>query len=506
MGEASALRLARKTGYRLQVRDLIKQALGTDARSRDVEELRREAVACMGDFAGSEPLLWADLPKGVVVSAIAARPDSTSLALGLSDGTVSVRALPRGDEMARLRGHGAPVSDVGFAPGGRRLVVADTGGTIEVWEANERDDWSRTRTIAADRPIPGYRLGRPVSLAVTPDGKTLAVCSALATSISLWDLANGTPAGRLSVPGQEQLTCLALSPDGKRLAAGYRGPDGHGALIWDLAARRVERTVTPGLELVLGIAFSPGGRWLACACSEGVALFDTAEFQRRLFLRGDLPTGVAFSRDDQVLAIPAEKLGAMRLWDVAVNREIAVLDCPHAGGAVTFSPDGRYLIASSDGTVRLWTPWATEEKLTLPGHLGGIPGIASNRKGTLLASAGKDRTVRIWDAASGRLLKTLADFRGPVQAVAFSPDDRRLVTAEFQGDLRIWDLATWKADPLPDPGLGRPLWSIDFTADGRSFWAAGSPQTAIWRVRDGGRAGETRPHRAGILPHRGEYL
>ncbi len=111
----------------------------------------------------------------------------------------------------------------------------------------------------------------------------------------------------------------------------------------------------------------------------------------------------------------------MRLWDVAVNREIAVLDCPNAGGAVAFSPDGRYLVASSDRAIRLWTPWTTAEKLTLPGHLGGIPGIASDRKGTLLASAGKDRTVRIWETASGRLRKTLSDFRGPVQAVAFSP-------------------------------------------------------------------------------------
>jgi WD40 repeat protein len=37
--------------------------------------------------------------------------------------------------------------------------------------------------------------------------------------------------------------------------------------------------------------------------------------------------------------------------------------------------------------------------------------------------------------------------------------------------------------------LSRSLWSIDFTADGRSFWAAGSPQTAIWRVGLEGRAG-----------------
>jgi WD40 repeat protein len=483
--EASALRLARKTGYRVQVRDLIKQALGSDARTRDVEELRSEAVACMGDFAGSEPRLWSDIPKGVAVSAIAPRPDSASVALGLSDGTVSVRALPGGAERARLRGLDAGISDVAFVPGGRTLIAADGNGAVAIWESKEGDAWSRSRTIAADRPLPGYRVGRPVSIAVTPDGKTLAVGSALTTSVSLWDIATGTSTGRLAVPGREQLTCLALSPDGNRLAAGYREPDGHGALIWDLATRRVERTIAPELELVLGIAFSPGGRWVACACSEGVALFDAVDFQRRLFLRGDIPTGVAFSPDDQVLAIPAEKLGALRLWDVAVNREVAVLDCPHANGAVTFSPDGRYLVASNDDAVRLWTPWVTDEKLTLPGHLGGIPGIAVNREGTLLASAGKDRTVRIWDALSGKLLKTLNDFRGPVQAVAFGPGARQLVTAEFNGDLRLWDIATAKSELLPDPGLGRPLWSIEFTPDGRHFWAQGSPRAAVWQVRDG---------------------
>ena len=502
--EARALRFARKTGYRVQVWDIIKQALRSDAHSRNLDELRREAVACMGDFAGSDPRIWADLPKGVVVSAVAARPDSALVAMGLSDGSISVRSLPGGAERARLPGRDSAVSDVLFASEGRRLIAADAIGTVTIRESKDGDVWSRTRTIVADPPLAGYRVGRPVSVAVTPDGKTLAVCSALATSISLWDLAEGTPAGRLSVPGREQLTCLAMSPDGKRLAAGYRGPDGHGALIWDFAARRVERTIRPELELILGIAFSPRGRWLACACSEGVALFDAGEFQRRLFLRGDIPTGVAFSPDDQVLAIPAEKLGALRLWDVAVNREVAVLDCPRANGAVTFSPDGRYLIASNGDAVRLWTPWVTDEKITLTGHLGGIPGIAANREGTLLASAGKDRTVRIWDAASGRPIKSLFDFSGPVQAVAFAPDGRRLVTAEFQDELRIWEIATAKAEPLPAPGLGRPLWTIEFTPDGRSFWAQGSPQAAV--LARPGRNGSREGADAGIRRNPAEQL
>jgi WD40 repeat protein len=486
--EARARRLSRRTGYRRHVLELIKLALQSDARSRDVEELRREAVDCMGDFAGSEPGLWADLPVGVLVTAIAAHPGSSTVALGCSDGTLSIRDLPAGMERARLRGHDARISDLAFVPHGRGLISVDVSGVISVWEAGKDSSWSRTRTIKADSPGTGYRVGRPLSLAVTPDGKTLAVCSALASSISLWEVASGKPDGRISVPGQEQLTCLALSPDGKHLAAGYRSPAGHGALIWDMAARRVEHRVIPDLEIVLGIAFSPGGQWLACACSEGIALFDADQFERRLFMRGDIPAGVAFSHGDQVLAIPAEKLGILRLWDVAVNREVAVLDCPHASGAVTFTPDGRYLIASSGEAVRMWTPWETSEKVTLPGHTGGIPGIACNQDGPLLASAGKDRTVRIWDALLGRLIKTLSGFRGPVQSVAFTPGGGWLVTAEFNGGIRVWDVATWKAETIPDPGLGRPLWSVNFTPDGRFLWAQGSPQTAIWRVRHGEQA------------------
>ena len=131
--------------------------------------------------------------------------------------------------------------------------------------------------------------------------------------------------------------------------------------------------------------------------------------------------------------------------------------------------------------MRYFDPWVTDEKITLTGHLGGIPGIAVNREGTLLASAGKDRTVRIWDSASGRPVKTLTDFSGPAQAVAFAPDGRRLVTAEFQGDLRIWDIATAK------PGRSRLRAWVGRSGRSSSHRTAapsgaGSPQAAVWRV------------------------
>src|SRR5262249_2604107 len=52
VGEARALRMARLDGYRRQVWDRLGRALQLATRDRDLGKLRREAVACLGDFVG----------------------------------------------------------------------------------------------------------------------------------------------------------------------------------------------------------------------------------------------------------------------------------------------------------------------------------------------------------------------------------------------------------------------------------------------------------------------
>jgi len=50
--EAAALRRARGMGYRTQVFTLLQQALKLDTPDKDINKLRDEAVACLGDFVG----------------------------------------------------------------------------------------------------------------------------------------------------------------------------------------------------------------------------------------------------------------------------------------------------------------------------------------------------------------------------------------------------------------------------------------------------------------------
>src|SRR5207247_1077163 len=75
VGEARAIRLARASGYRAEAWARLKQAIQLDTPARDIESLRQEAVACMGDFVGLEPMVWKGWVHPAYTVSVALRPD-----------------------------------------------------------------------------------------------------------------------------------------------------------------------------------------------------------------------------------------------------------------------------------------------------------------------------------------------------------------------------------------------------------------------------------------------
>lgn len=109
-----------------------------------------------------------------------------------------------------------------------------------------------------------------------------------------------------------------------------------------------------------------------------------------------------------------------------------------------------------------------------PKHWSAVTGLALDRAGTTLTSAGYDGTLRLWDAQSGNALRTLLGHTQPVTRVAFRPDGKRLASAGNEGTVRIWDVESGRCLRTLTPAKTGRVVAIAFSPDGGSVVSAGA--------------------------------
>src|SRR5262249_43571514 len=100
------------------------------------------------------------------------------------------------------------------------------------------------------------------------------------------------------------------------------------------------------------IVFTPDGRHLLGLGRETTVFvwnLESGTLVRRLFGHRDWVTGVACSPDGQRVA-SADRLGQMKLWDLASGQEVLTLGGPGRDQVqgIAFSPDGVNLLAVSE--------------------------------------------------------------------------------------------------------------------------------------------------------------
>jgi WD40 repeat protein len=410
--------------------------------------------------------------QSINVTALAFSPDATILAVGDRSGRLVFldldlleKAIPIQETRPPFFGSdgvgktGEQVNSLVFSPDGRSLLSAcgkpghvssdsvqhpilrrEAPGVVQLWDVPAANALASAQLLPAIEP--GLTLTPRntaiVALAISPDGKRVAAGSA-DRSIRIWSIHGGAPVATFN-GHTDTVTAVLFDPERDRL---YSAGD-NSVRAWDFATGK-ERFTHYGHGAISALAYDPVKKLLFSGDAEGrLKVWDSQDSPSRpgTFTSGEPANDVALSRDGGRLAIVAEndKGRKLTVWRLADNTRVFEAHGIRAGreGRVLFNAD-ETLLAVNDA-----------------------------------------RSVVLYSANSGAIVGRLnlsrpGNVDPHIYGLAFSPDGRRIAAASAedgidgdqagQGQWTIWDVASGE-ERVRVP-LTTAAWDIAFSGDGR---------------------------------------
>ena len=294
-----------------------------------------------------------------------------------------------------------------------------------------------------------------------------------ANQIDLYDVAIGEYVTRLQDPAlltikqgdkpfyphgaahRDFVHALAFNPEGNLLAsASYRE-----VKLWQRASN-VQLASLPQDQSVTSIAVSPDGKWLALGRADNSlvlqSLANDPNSRRVLVPATPVPlTAVQFSADSTKL-FSGSKDKTLRVWNVADGQQAGLLETPQEVTCLALNLDGTKIFSghAGDHFIRGWTvPFEAPKPaegdkpaepvkplVEMKGHGGPVSAVALLLPaGTQLVSASADATWRVWDIANGNQART-QNHGAAITSLSVKNDGQFLVTAGANNMARLWKI------------------------------------------------------------------
>lgn len=438
------------------------------------DDTGRVALWRVATPAHPAPLRLPPGPSGRVLG-LAFSADGRLLAAGSADGTVRLWQVgDRAPAPATLTETGQPVRSVAFSNGGRTLAAGGDDHRVRLWDVSAA---GRPRTLST---LTGAR-SKIYAIAVSPDGRTLAAGTAGEHDVRTWDITDPShpvPLGEPLTGPASWVNAVAFSPDGRTLAAGSSDTQ---LWQWDLRSRQPLGTL-PHPAPVAAVAYEAAGT-LDTLATDGIL--------RSWSVPGPLLTtgtsqvfSTSFDATGHRLLV-GDGDGTLRLFDVTDPRRPAVVAGPVGNapglaalaGASALTPDAKVALAgATDGTVSVFDLAGTRRPAAigrpLPVARATIEAIALSHDGSVAAVSSDDGSVHLLDLADPARPAVLAALTGPAGiafGVRFSPDGKLLAVAG--GDARgyLWDVRDRRHPRLLTTvrALGDAVYATAFSHDGR---------------------------------------
>ncbi|MCL2114654.1 MAG: TIR domain-containing protein [Methanobrevibacter sp.] len=189
---------------------------------------------------------------------------------------------------------------------------------------------------------------------------------------------------------------------------------------------------------------------------------------------------VEFSPDGKYVVSTSED-GSIRVWDWNTKEELSKFESEHGFIHSKFSPEGKYIVSGSiDGGVHVFDWERQSEIIVLKGHTLKVNCVCFSPEGKYIVSGCESGRVSVWDWNNNQEIVRLIGHTNSVSSVDFSPDGNFIVSGSVHCNTRIWDWKN-KKEVIKFKGKGNSVNSVGFSPGGRYIFSNSSDTTiSIW--------------------------